>query len=84
MPTQNSVSGNNVHSNIDFCENQLLEVVKFIGFLRASRSLNDIPEDIEYLYNHELSKEDNIEIAREAVYDLRRKLDSLKRSARVY
>lgn len=81
MPTPSSITENTVHSKINFCEDELLDVVRFIGFLRASRSLDEIPEHFGSLYDEDLSIEDNIEVARERVYDLRRKLDSLKRSA---
>ena len=44
--------------------------------------MDEIPEHFGLLYDDELSIEDNIEVARERVYDLRRKIDSLKRIAR--
>ncbi|KYG64662.1 hypothetical protein AZI86_10635 [Bdellovibrio bacteriovorus] len=87
MPNQSMISqkdsDNNIHAKIEFCEDELLDVVRFIGFLRASRSMDEIPEHFGLLYDDELSIEDNIEVARERVYDLRRKLDSLKRIARM-
>lgn len=70
-----------VQAKIEFCEDELQDAVRFLGYLRSIKRVKEIPAHYAGLYNDEFSKEDNIEMLCERIYDLRRHIDVLHRIA---
>lgn len=66
-----------VQSKIEFCEDELEEAVRFLGYLRTTKKIKEIPRHYAGLYNDAFSRNDNIELLCERIYDLRRRLEVL-------
>jgi hypothetical protein len=66
---------------IDFFEHEHQELSRFLSFLLVNNKKSNIPDHLKSLYDDSISRADNIDIVSERLYDIRKRLESLKNVA---